>query len=271
MQRMRNEIVADPHFEAKITELAERAERYVEGCSAFLTPKEQIIASKILAGQKFDCVTFFFGGFDRSERNRLFAIPECMAIEGEYNAENILAELSETVADAVVPIKVQGSGYKKLTHRDYLGSLLGLGIERGVVGDIVPLDDFSAVIFCDGKIAQYILLELKKIGSDTVKTQSFELPEGFSVERKYQSISDTVASPRLDCVVSALCGISREKAQSVIRIGETELDYFTEDRPDRAVSEGSVISVRGHGKFAVISLSEQTKKGRLRLLANKYT
>lgn len=262
--------MADPLFEARITELAERAEQYREGCSAFLTPKEQIIASGILASKKFDCVTFFYGGFDGSERNRLFAIPEYMAPEGELNAKNIRAELADTVSQAVVAVKVQGSGYKKLTHRDYLGSLLGLGIERGVVGDIAVLDEYSAVIFCDGKIAEYILLELKKIGSDTVKTQKFEIFDGFSVKREFQSISDTVASARFDCVVSALCGLSREKAQGVIRIGEAELDYFTEDRPDRAVSEGSIISVRGYGKFVIVSLSEQTKKGRLRLLANKY-
>lgn len=267
---MKNEIMGDALFEAKITELAQRAEQYREGYSAFLTPKEQIIAARILAQRKFDCVTFFFGGFDGSERNRLFAIPEYMAFEGELCAKNIYENFNETVSDAIVPVKVQGSGYKKLTHRDYLGSLLGLGIERSVVGDIAVLDEFSAVIFCDSKIAEYILLELKKIGSDTVKTKRFDLPEDFCVKREFQNISDTVASARFDCVVSALCGLSREKAQGVIRIGEAELDYFTEDRPDRTVSEGSVISVRGFGKFIVVSLSEQTKKGRLRLLANKY-
>lgn len=267
---MRNDISGDVLFEAKITELAERAERYVEGYSAFLTPKEQIIASKILASKKFDCVTFFFGGFDGSERNRLFAVPEYQAFEGEYNAKNIRECFADIVSDAVVPIKVQGSGYKKLTHRDYLGSLLGLGIERGVVGDIAVLDDNSAVIFCDGKISEYILLELKKIGSDTVKVKPFELPQDFRVKREFQNISDTVASARFDCVVSALCGLSREKAQTVIRVGDAELDYFSEDRTDRTVSEGSVISVRGYGKFLIVSLSEQTKKGRLRLLASKY-
>ena len=267
---MRNDFTDDALFEAKITELAERAERYREGYSTFLTPKEQIVAAKILACKKFDCVSFFFGGYDGSERNRLFVIPEYMAIEGEYNAENIRLNYAETVSEAVVPIKVQGSGYKKLTHRDYLGSLLGLGIERNVIGDIAVLDELSAVIFCDGKIAEYILLELKKIGSDTVKAKRFELPEDFCVKRKFQSISDTVASARFDCVVSALCGLSREKAQGVIRIGEAELDYFSEDRPDRTVCEGSIISVRGYGKFVIVSLSEQTKKGRLRLLANKY-
>lgn len=267
---MRNDIMGDALFEAKISELAERAERYVQGYSSFLTPKEQIIASKVLARKKFDCVTFFFGGYDGSERNRLFAVPEYLAVEGEYNAKSIRENFADAISEAVVPIKVQGSGYKKLTHRDYLGSLLGLGIERSVVGDIALLDEFSAVVFCDGKIAEYILLELKKIGSDTVKVKAFEMPDDFESKREFQKISDTVASARFDCVVSALCGLSREKANGVIRIGEAELDYFCEERPDRTVSEGSIISVRGYGKFVIVSLSEQTKKGRLRLLANKY-
>ena len=260
----------DALFEAKITELAERAERYVEGYSHFLTPKEQIVAAKILASKKHDCVSFFFGGYDGSERKRLFVLPKYMAALGEYDSKSIRENFADITNEALAVIKVQGSGYKKLTHRDYLGSLLGLGIERSVVGDIAVLDDFSAIIFCDKKISEYILLELKKIGSDTVKVKTFELPEDFEVRREFQRISDTVASARFDCIVSALCGLSREKAQSVIRIGEAELDYFTEERPDRAVSEGSIISVRGYGKFAVVSLSEQTKKGRLRLVANKY-
>lgn len=266
---MRND-AADALFEAKVIELAERAERYESGYSAFFTPKEQIIAKRILAQRKCDCVCFFFGGYDGSERNRLFALPDYLSVAEEIDFSSIKENYGELVAQAVAAVKINGSGYKKLTHRDYLGSLLGLGIERSVVGDIVVLDDFSAVVFCDPKIAEFILLELKKIGSDTVKTREFDVPEGFSNAPKLQPISDTVASARFDCVVSALTGLSREKAQSVIRIGEAELDYFTEDRADRTVGEGSIISVRGYGKFVVVGLSEHTKKGRLRLQANKY-
>lgn len=260
----------DALFEAKISELAERAEQYVVGYSAFLSPKEQIIARNILARKKADCVSFFFGGYDGSERNRLFALPDYMAEKGEYNAAFVGENFSELAAEAVVAVKIQGSGYRKLCHRDYLGSLLWLGVERDAVGDIAVLDDYSAVVFCDPAISQLILLELKKIGSDSVKTRRFDVPEDFSNAPKLQPISGTVASARLDCVVSALTGLSREKAQTAIRAGIAELDYFTEERPDRSVADGSIISVRGYGKFIVTELSEHTKKGRLRLKANKY-
>ena len=260
----------DALFEARISELAEKAERYESCYSAFFTPKEQIIAKKILAAKRFDGVSFLFGGYEGSERNRLFLLPDYMAVEDELNAELIGENYSEIVGEAVCAVKICGSGYKKLTHRDYMGSLLGLGVERGVIGDIVVVDDYSAVVFCDPKMSVFFVNELKKVGNDTVKTVAFDIPRGFANDRKFQPISDTVASARFDCVVSALTGLAREKAQNVIRIGDAELDYFTEERNDRTVSEGSVISVRGYGKFVIVKLSEQTKKGRLRLLANKY-
>ncbi len=260
----------DALFEARIIDLAERAERYEVGFSAFLTPKEQIIASRILAQRKFDAVSFFFGGYGESERNRLFLLPDYMANEDGYGIENIFENYGEIVSDAVCAVKILGSGYKKLTHRDYMGSLLGLGVERSVVGDIAVMDDFNAVVFCDPKMSDFFVNELKKVGNDTVKTVKFDPPIDFSNPRKFQAVTDTVASARFDCVVSALTGLSREKAQGAIRIGDAELDYFTEEKADKTVCEGSIISVRGHGKYVVLGLSEQTKKGRLRLVANKY-
>lgn len=260
----------DALFEARITELAKKAERYECAFSAFLTPKEQIIASGILARGRFEAVSFFYGGYADSERNKLFVLPEYMALEGEPRHAALVENYGEVLDDAVAAVKIKGSGYKKLTHRDYLGSLLGLGVEREVIGDIAVVDDFSAVVFCERKMADFFAGELKKIGSDTVKTVKFPIPADFTNERKFQLVSDTVASPRLDCVVSALAGLSREKARCVITVGDTDLDYFTEEKPDKIVGEGSIISIRGCGKFRIISLSEQTKKGRLRLTANKY-
>ena len=69
----------------------------------------------------------------------------------------------------ITPLKISGSGYATLTHRDYMGSILGLGVEREMIGDIVPLDDRNAVVFASSVTAQFIESELMKIGRDTVK------------------------------------------------------------------------------------------------------
>ena len=83
-------------------------------------------------------------------------------------------------------------------------------------------------------------------------------------------LSDTVASPRADAVVAALCNLSRERAQALFRAGLVEIDYEPLEKYDKDVDAGAVIAVRGHGKFIVRSLSDKTKKGRFRLLADRY-
>ena len=170
----------------------------------------------------------------------------------------------------IVALRIDGSGYRTLTHRDFLGSLLGLGIERNVLGDLIVDSETGswAILFCDRTIASFLKEELKKVANDKVAVRlitEWQLPP-----RRFAKLHDTVASPRLDCVVAALCGLSREKAQIAIRSEEVDVDYLTEYRVDRQIGEGSIITVRHKGKFILRSVGEQTKKGRYRLVADKY-
>jgi RNA-binding protein YlmH len=151
-----------------------------------------------------------------------------------------------------------------------LGSLLGLGVERDVLGDIIMTDERSAVVICDAKMVSFFESGLSRVGRDTVKIKRISLDGLVLPERKTAPISDTVASPRLDCVVAALCSISRERAKERILASAVELNYVIEERPDREVVAPTVLSIRGVGKFKVLSVCERTKKGRLRLLAEKY-
>lgn len=256
---------------ARVEDMVRRAERYEPCVSPFLSPREQHYAKEKLRALGFGSRGALYGGYDGSERNRLFVLPEYLAAEdGDYNAALIRERLPELSCEAVRVLSIEGSGYRKLTHRDYLGSLLGLGIERDKLGDIIVEDDCHALVFCDGTMADYILSELRKIGSDTVKVRATEIGEDFRVERRMRPISDTVASPRLDSIVSSLVGTSREKAQALIREGAVEVDYEPCEKNDKMPNEGAIISVRGHGKYVIQSVSEQTKKGRYRLLAAQY-
>ena len=87
---------------------------------------------------------------------------------------------------------------------------------------------------------------------------------------KTVAVNDTVASPRFDCVVGALTNLSREKAQSLINSGLCEVDHLPEIRVDRQIEAGAIISVRGYGKFTVNSFDGETKRGRIRMSAEKY-
>lgn len=258
-------------LEARMEDLFRRAARYEPCFGPFLSPAEQHMAKERLKKSPADVVCTFYGGFDGSERNRLFVFPEYLApADGVCDAAFVRGLLSDLSFKAVDVIEVAGSGYKKLSHRDYLGSLLGLGVERGKIGDIVVQDDCHALVFCDCVIADYMLSELHKVGTDTVKVKRTEVADDFAVKRQMRPISDTVASPRLDSIVSSLIGTSREKAKTLIEQGLVEVDYEVCDRNDKMPSEGAVISVRGHGKYVIQDVSQQTKKGRYRLLAAQY-
>jgi RNA-binding protein YlmH len=213
---------------------------------------------------------FTFGGYDGAERQMLFVLPSFLSdMDGEPE-EKAKMYCGEEFERAVKAIKIRGSGYRELSHRDYLGSLLSLGIERFSLGDIVVQDEYSAVVFCTEKIFDYLVGSVDKIASDKVTVTEFIPDEGFSVKREFAPIRDTVASNRLDCVVGALTNLSREKAQTLIRSGLCEVNYIIEQRVDVEVKENSIVTLRGYGKYQVVSFDGETKRGRLRLIAQKY-
>ena len=257
-----------------VDDLCRRAEGGVIGHTAFLTMREQIEIDRHIgsAGQKN---TVFWGGYEGSERKMLFCLPEYIADSAglpvrECQREELVPWLGESWEESMAVLRVKGSGYKELDHRSYLGSLLSLGIERAVLGDIVVESPHEALVICERRIGDYLLSEWHTVGADTVKVSAVTLAEDFRVERKFQEIRDTIASDRLDCVLAALTNLSREKAQGMIRAGLVDLDFITEQRTDRSVPDGAMLSVRGYGRYEVVGTDGVTRKGRLRLIAKKF-
>lgn len=152
-----------------------------------------------------------------------------------------------------------------------MGAVLGTGLERDAVGDILSADGQSALLFCDRRVAEFLCANMSKVGSDTVRLH-IEAPDGIRVPpRATVPVQDTVASGRLDCVVAALCGLPRERAQSAVREGLCELEYECVRDCDRTVEPPAVLSVRGYGKFRVLSFGGENRRGRIRLIAEKFT
>ncbi len=255
---------------ARICDLCDVADSGVLAMTQFLTPAEAFCAKEIINDRALAHRACLFGGYADAERARLVILPMYLdGCDGEPT-ERLFEYFPDEAASAVCALKITGSGYKSLTHRDYLGSILSLGIERDAVGDIITIDDRSAYAFAAESVAKLLLSSLERVGNDKVTVESIALDRNFSVAREYESIADTVASARLDCVVAALANLSRDRAQTLIESGACLLCYAEETRCDRAVSEGDIITVRGHGKFIIRKINEKTKKGRLRLIADKY-
>lgn len=252
---------------ARLDDLAARSERGEICRTPFLSPEEHAQASEHLTRTGMQRRKVEFGGYESAERRCIYLLPEYLEGVTSYY------EIEECLDDGrIVSLSVRGSGYRTLTHRDYLGALMSLGVERQVLGDVVfeSEDTSRAVVFCDAIIAKYISSELKKIANDAVSVCEIVLPRDFTPHRSFLHISDTVASERIDCVVASLCSLSREKARACVESELVQVDYRTCNRPDKDVCAPCIISVRGYGKFRISSLSEKTKKGRIRLSADKY-
>ncbi len=258
-------IAVDERLAARVCELWERAGKGEITYTGFLTPAEQKGLFERMAYARADMLAA--GGYDMAERRRLFFLPAYLKeLEEPYRT----ACLQETFAECLVPLQIKGSGYRELSHRDFLGALLHLGVERDRIGDVCVTAPDTAVLLCDRLMAGFFGENLARVANDAVRVSEIVLPPDFDGGRKFEKISDTVASPRADAVVAALANLSRERAQALFKEGRVEIDYEPQERVDRTVSEGAVIVIRGCGKFIVRSLSDVTRKGRYRLLADRY-
>ena len=262
---------------ARLEDLFLRAERGEGTVSSFLSPRELHYACRYLDPRGARYATF--GGFAGAERKRVYLLPDYVelpeALLRDPEGETACMEALEAfgIERAICGLRVMGSGYRALTHRDFLGSLLGLGLERSVLGDVVVEQDgerVCAAVFCDAPMAEFIARELVRVGNDKVKIVPLPPTPYEPPTRQMVPLSDTVASERLAGGVAALCGLSREKAREAVCGGLVEMNFESEERPDRTVTAPALISVRGFGRYRVLSLTDRTRKGRLRLVAEQF-
>jgi len=158
---------------------------------------------------------------------------------------------------------------RELSHRDYLGSLLGLGIERRLTGDILVRDKGADIIIVQG-IEDFLLEELHRIGSVEVKTEAVDVGELIVPEGRFEYIKDSLSSIRLDSVVSSAFRISRGKAAEAIRKGLVSVDHAECLKPDAAVHEGSSIVMKGKGKAVLEETGGESRKGRIRIVLKRF-
>ncbi len=166
-------------------------------------------------------------------------------------------------------IKCTCSFKKDFTHRDYLGSLMGLGIERDRIGDIVVTED-AGFLFLHSSISEYVLNNLKKIGSHGVKLSVQNMSDMEYPEGRFAILKTVVASMRLDAVIGGAVNLSRSKCASLIEHEKVSINHRLTTECSAKVSEGDLLSVRGFGRFLVWSVEGETRSGRLHISLKKY-
>lgn len=174
----------------------------------------------------------------------------------------------EDYIPAVVLKIINKSKFSKLMHKDYLGALLALGIERHTVGDIIVSDNIAYVAVLED-ISQYVIDNLITIGKSPclieVLTNIQELP---TVSKKEMEI--IVTSRRLDNFISSICGVSRTEAIKLIDQGKVLLEYLETREKSALVKDNSTITVRGYGKFDIDNTIRRTKSDRQIVRVHKY-
>ncbi|MBR2742742.1 MAG: RNA-binding protein [Clostridia bacterium] len=157
---------------------------------------------------------------------------------------------------------------EKFTHRDYLGSLMGLGLRREVLGDIVNYDG-SAYLFCLSQVASYIEETLSTVKRTAVTAvRADRLPETANTPPEKSLI--VVASERLDAVIAAVYKMSRAQSQKLFAAEKVFANSRLITSTSYTPKDGEIISVRGYGRFIYESVERETKKGRLRCAVRIY-
>ncbi len=222
--------------------------------TCFLSPREQEMA-RFLFGNLPGL--YSYGGYDGATRQMLVFLPD-------YLSEDSLPEEA-----GLCCLRATYFAGDSLSHRDFLGALMGFGLGREAVGDIC-VDTGSCDFFVTQSVAAHLLGSFESAGRTKLKLQQIPLCDAHIPQPETVQIRDTLASVRLDSVVSAGFRISRGSAADYIAAGKAVVNGLPCEKPDKAVEEGAVISVRTLGKILLKQVGGQTKKGRISVIIEKY-
>ena len=233
-------------------------DRGVPSHTGFLSPHERAVVEGLIRAEGWPR-HLFFGGFADAERTVCAFLPDWL------EEEDWLAGQEYNPIRALRCTWTGGS----LTHRDFLGSILGLGLDREKVGDLLVGDGVCDVLVLE-EVADFLLLHLEQAGRVHLKVSAISLEMVSPPPVQVRTIRDTVSSLRLDAVASSGFSISRGKAADLISSGKVQLNHQECLKPDRPVNEGDTLSCRGFGKCVVKEVGGPSKKGRIMIVLERY-
>jgi len=245
----------DGDLAAKLLDAAEATQRSRKyKISEFLDPYGYSIAETILAHYG-NLKLMGSGGYSGAERVKAIFINEEFRGSPEMDVQALAVKWDER--------------YYELTHRDVLGALMGLGIKREVVGDIIMCGNGCQIII-DASLEAFMTENFKEIGAAPISLSKLNLSEIVPREEKVKEIKTTVASLRLDVVAAAGFGTSRSKMSDEIGLGKLKVNWQDAKNSAQGIKAGDIISMRGRGRVEVAEVLGQTKKGRMSMLLKRF-
>ncbi len=232
--------------------------RNIPSHTGFLSPQERAAVEALLnlCGHPRH---LFFGGFEGAERTVCAFLPDWQEPEDWLAGEDCPVRALRASFPA-------GAG---LTHRDFLGAVLGLGLDREKLGDLL-VGEGQCDLLLLAELEDFLLLHLDQAGRYRLKLAPVALAQLTPPQVQVRTVRDTVSSLRLDAVAASGFSLSRGKAADLISSGRFQLNHRECVKPDRAVAEGDVLSCRGLGKCVVREVGGPSKKGRIMLVLERY-
>ena len=230
-------------------------------CTDFLDLNKQSDAVSY-ADRQSDVNWMLYGGYDDAERKMMIFIP--------YYIDDLIDFLKDDPESAPwVVFRADKDNFSTLSHRDYLGALMGMGIKREKLGDII-VDSGGCSFFAKPEIASYIESEFTSAGRGTLKVSRLPCFNDFSNSKNTKEKLCFVSSLRLDSVVSAVFSLSRTKASDFIEKGLAFVNDRNILKPDYKVKENDKIVIKGLGRAILKDGSSKSKKGRVALTAEIF-
>ena len=224
--------------------------------SFFLNEQEISLAESFLAKKK-EITYDFFGGAENTKRKVLAIYPSNFYIELDFYGVKVLVTKIPKMAD--------------VKHSDVLGSLMSLNIKRELIGDIIiDNDNHKILVFSHKNATEIILSEMKKIKNFGTDFSIKENADEIVIEDKFEELTTTVSSMRIDSVVSVIAKTNRNSADKLIEQQKVTVNYDKNFKKHRCLKENDVISIQKYGKFKIVSCLEKTKKDKHILIYKKY-
>lgn len=228
-------------------------DHYMTTNSAFLDMRQRTLAEaqcRRHTGLKY-C---FYGGYEEAERTVAVFLPDYAELAGN---------------DPLALLRIKQNGNRSLSHRDYLGSLLALGIKREIIGDILVREDGADVVIIKD-MADFLLYNYEKAGRMSLKAEIVSIDQIIVPENRFEEKRDTVASLRLDNLVASAFSVSRGRAAEAIAGGLVYVNGLQIEKADRLVKEGDKVVLRGKGKILLKFVGGVTRKDRITIVIHKY-
>ena len=256
----------DTLFRRRLEDLIERSDRIgYPVYSDFLDGGQRLVAETISLPPQIRMM--FIGGYQDAERVVASFYPAFFLYEIHDGVPD--TDMEHPVCALEIRLKAAKFVHKQPGHRDYLGALMGLGIKRETMGDIL-VHDAGAVLITLETVAPFILENLTSVGSADVIVEKIPLENvGQYVPDGQEKIID-VSSLRLDAIISKTFSCGRNEALQWVRGGRVHLNWKEMLQNDRAVTAGDLISVRGKGRIRVLGEVGTTRSGRIKLRIEKF-